>query len=91
MELNAVVSLSRRTADTRKGIPRPNEYDKSRNNPLTIVPDVEAIISAEPRKAPIHGVKLIEYITPNKKAENMLSAFLPPFIPLRNGNLTISR
>ena len=51
------------------GIPSPREYSNNNIVPFNMVPDTDAIIKAEPRKAPTHGVKLIEKIIPNKNAE----------------------
>ena len=64
-------SFSSNIAEITNGIPNPKEYAKSKNIPCSAVSDTDAIIKAEPKKAPIQGVKFIEKIIPNKKAENI--------------------
>lgn len=70
MKLKTTVNFFIKNADIIIGIPNPREYTKSNEAPFNILPEVEAIINAEPKKAPTHGVKFIEKTIPNKNAEN---------------------
>lgn len=70
-----------KSAETIIGIPSPNEYTNNNDIPFNTVPETDAIIIADPKKAPTHGVKFIENITPKMKAENTPVIFLL-FFPL---------
>ena len=83
MKLKVFPNLSIKIADIINGKPNPMEYVKSNNIPLKTVPEVEAIISADPKNAPTHGVKFIENTIPNRKAENIFFIFCPLLIPLK--------
>ena len=69
IELKSPVSLSISTAASRKGIPIPREYTRSKSTPLHIPPDAAAVVMALPKNTPTQGVWVIEKTIPNKKAE----------------------
>lgn len=75
MNSNTEFNFFIKIAEITMGIPNPNEYTKSNETPFKTVPETEAIIKADPKKAPIHGVKLIENITPNTNAEKIPTTF----------------
>ena len=51
------------------GIPSPIEYANSNKIPCSDDPLPDAIMSADPKNAPTHGVQPIENTTPNRKVE----------------------
>lgn len=60
MKVKAPDSLSSSTAENINGMPNPREYVSNNVAPFKAPPALEASISAEPRKAPTQGVKLME-------------------------------
>ena len=91
MNVNVVFNFSIKTAEIINGNPSPNEYVNNNSIPCIAVCDVLAIISAEPKKAPVQGVILIEKTIPNKNAENKLFTSTDLLFPFKKGIRIISK
>ena len=64
-----LLSASKNRLNTMKGSPSPREYVRSSSIPPKIVAFEEAITSARPRKAPVHGAHVNAYTRPKRSAD----------------------